>query len=44
MFSNWPDFKTVLKSVHGLAWSSDSQLLALGNEEGSLNIYKLPHY
>ena len=40
-YQNWPDFKTVIKSAHHIGWSSNSELMGVGNEEGRVNVFKL---
>jgi len=39
VYKNWPNFRTVFKYPTCVNWSGDSQLLAVGNEEGNVNVF-----
>jgi hypothetical protein len=44
VYQNWPDFKTVFRYSNCVGFSSDSKLLAIGNETGNVVVYKFKHY
>jgi len=44
VFSNFPSFRDHLKYPFCSSFSEDSQLLAIGNDEGIALLYKLNHY
>jgi U3 small nucleolar RNA-associated protein 18 len=43
MFSNWPTAKTPLGRVHSVAFSPVKNDLAIGNDKGTVLIYRLHH-
>ncbi|CAI4043681.1 hypothetical protein SKDZ_10G1420 [Saccharomyces kudriavzevii ZP591] len=44
VFSNWPTSGTPLGKVTGVTFSPSGELLAVGNEQGKVRLWKLNHY
>ncbi|AMD19303.1 HBR402Wp [Eremothecium sinecaudum] len=44
VFSNWPTSGTPLGSVTSVAFSAHSEMLAVGNEQGKVRLWRLNHY
>eukprot|EP01016_Furgasonia_blochmanni_P057191 TRINITY_DN9888_c0_g1_i4.p1 TRINITY_DN9888_c0_g1~~TRINITY_DN9888_c0_g1_i4.p1 ORF type:complete len:490 (+),score=76.98 TRINITY_DN9888_c0_g1_i4:60-1472(+) len=43
-FSNWPNFRTNLKLISALEFSSNCKHMVVGNEEGNIHLYNMEHY
>jgi len=44
VFQNWPKIKTPLHRVSAVDFSRNGGLLAIGNEQGRVLLFQLPHY
>ncbi|CAG9330593.1 unnamed protein product [Blepharisma stoltei] len=44
VFSNWPGIRDHIKYPMSLAFSSNSELMSVGNDEGVALLYRLNHY
>lgn len=44
VYSNWPAGKAPLSYVNALQWSPNSRYLAVGNDRGQVQLFKLNHY